>query len=107
MFNRKKHPKDDPSSLGNLLIATGCCTSAQIQEALQLQCEQKDLRLGEALIQLGYMTQRQIEVARARQNVEREKGNGAVHDLADLAMKRSREAISSFDSALAVAQKIK
>ena len=109
MFNRKKHPKDDPSSLGNLLIATGCCTPAQIQEALQLQCGNNGakLRLGEALIKLGYMTQRQIEVARARQDVEREKGNGAVHDLADLAIKRSREAISSFDSDLAVAHKIK
>ncbi len=109
MFNRKKHPKDDPSLLGNLLIATGRCTPAQIQKALQLQRDHKGpvkLRLGGALVQLGYMTFRQIEVARARQKVEREKGNGAVHGLADLAMKRSREVIDSFDTALAAAEKI-
>ncbi len=56
--------------LGDLLVGMGKITQPQLTEALDLHT-QKNIRLGEALTELGYVTQQDIEHA-VRQQIEEE-----------------------------------
>ena len=56
-----------PYRLGDLLIKKHLIADEQLSEALRYQ-KDRDLQLGEALIELGYVTQRQINRALKKQN---------------------------------------
>jgi hypothetical protein len=56
-----------PYRLGDLLIKKHLIVHTQLDEALQYQKEH-DLQLGAALIELGYVTQRQINRSLKKQN---------------------------------------
>lgn len=56
-----------PYRLGDLLIKKHLIVSTQLDEALRYQ-KANDLQLGKALIELGYVTQRQINRALKKQN---------------------------------------
>lgn len=65
------------SRLGNLLIRKGWLTSEQLEQALLYQ-RKKDLKLGESLIQLGFVKQSQINKALTRQNWTRSTFAGVI-----------------------------
>jgi len=106
-----KDPYRDPTSIGNLAIAKGYATPAQVATAIQRQEER--LPLGAILVEQGVLTELQLDELLIEQEIERrglrplEASNlwkehrrgrmrevsGALHDVAfalDLAVKNGR-----------------
>ena len=52
----KPDPKDDENSLGNMLLDASMISEEQLQFALKYQ-EDKQIRLGESLVELGFVEQ--------------------------------------------------
>lgn len=83
----KLNPKDDPYSIGNLLVDGGL-TEAELDRALAFKRDHCDIMLGEACVRLGFVTREMLEVAVAKQDAAK---NGGVIKLAELAKKRARD----------------
>ena len=51
---------DDPRALGDAIMRKGLITQAQLEEGMQVQDDNPELRLEDALVQLGYVTWAEI-----------------------------------------------
>lgn len=91
-MTRKLDPKDNPLSLGNLLMAAGQCTQADIDRALA----HADELMGEFLVREEVITRDVLEVMLAKQRAA-SGGNGAILKFAKLAVKRTRRMNESLD----------
>lgn len=85
-------PRDDPTSLGNVLLELELITQDQLDQALQ---EQRDLRgddlLGKLLIANGFVSVEEIEIAMSAQAGMREpRKSKRAMAVADLAIERRR-----------------
>lgn len=63
-----KAPRDDPSSIGNILLRMGLVTQEQL-DAIKLEQEtmREDLLMGNLMVVKGWITKEQLEVALAAQ----------------------------------------
>lgn len=87
-----KEPKEDPTSLGNILLEWGVITKDQLKQALE---EQQHLRgdalLGRLLIAAGACGEDEIRTAMSAQISMREVGrHKSAMAVADLALERRR-----------------
>jgi hypothetical protein len=71
-------PRDDPTSLGRILLDARVVTPWQISEAvaLTLTDDEQKKRLGDALVELGYATQADVDWAVDIQGTARESDRG-------------------------------
>ncbi len=92
-----KRGHKDPTTLGNLLVEFGLCSEEDIADALA-----DDLMLGDALVRAEKLTERQLEVMLARQNLARGRCNGT-RNLADIAIERTRESTGRWNAVGALA----
>lgn len=85
-------PRDDPTSLGNILLEWEIITEDQLDKALK---EQEELRgddlLGKLLIANGFVSEEEIQIAMSAQASMREsKKTKRAMAVADIAIERSR-----------------
>ncbi len=93
-----KRAHKDPTSLGNMLVEHGLCVKEDIASALA-----DDLTLGEALIRAGKLTEQQLELMLARQNLARGRRNGAGKSIDDIAIERAKQSTGRWNHAQTLA----
>ena len=70
-----KTPKDDPSSIGNILLRMGLVTQDQLDTIKQEQSQMReDMLMGNLMVAKGWITREQLEVALAAQKGMRNGG---------------------------------
>lgn len=70
-----KTPKDDPSSIGNILLKMGLVTKEQLDAVMNEQAHMReDLLMGNLMVAKGLITREQLEVALAAQQGMRKGG---------------------------------
>jgi hypothetical protein len=87
-----KNMKDDPTSIGSILLAMGVITEEQLDRVIEEQQRlREDTLLGKLLVANGYCTAQQLEIAIAAQEGMRseDKASNAIA-LADVALSRHR-----------------
>lgn len=104
---RKTDPRDDPNSVGSILMTYGL-TPSQLSRAVSYRKDHCDILLGEACVRLNFITRETLETAVKKQEAVR--GNGA-HAIIELAAERTRKMSRSVSALAAVslqlAEKIK
>ena len=85
-----KQARQDPTSLGNILVKKGYLTKDQLETAVTQQMRETP-HLGEVLIRLGFITQQQCEDALFEQKVLR--GEISDRDLLKHRMHQQTEAL--------------
>jgi len=84
-------PKDDPTSIGNILLSMGVVTREQLIAIREEQAMEEDRRMGMMLVRKGWCTEEQLDVALAAQKTMRTKGKvGQALALADIAIAQKR-----------------
>jgi hypothetical protein len=78
-------PANDPTTLGNLLRVYCGLTEHQVGEAVQAQKGNKTLKLGDAVVALGYATPTQVAKVLERQRRLRHCERAGVWDAGKLA----------------------
>jgi len=77
---KKVSPAEDPTSLGNLVVKAGVCTTAQLQKALEEKADAEDRLLGQILVRMGVLTEPLLQRFLEQQQFMRtSNGNGTRH----------------------------
>ena len=103
-------PKDDPTSIGSILVAMGVITMDQLLVAIEEQTSaSKDVLLGKLLVASGFISHEQLEIAlgaqeglRSKKKVHRahasatiaERSSAAVVEIAQSVRKHSAEYVT-------------
>jgi len=89
--------EQDENSLGNILVEMGFVTQAQLDEAVRIQ-KQKAPKIGEILVEMKILTEQQLEEAILYQRVRR--GEASVAEETKFHGKRKRRLLKEVTSEL-------
>lgn len=106
MLGRKRKPKDDPHSIGSLLILGGHCTEEQIAVAKEFQNDNPDVLMGEHLVREGLIDEETLTLMLVRQDAARGRNSGLTK-FARIAVERSKALAVSIDNLMVVTEKLK
>lgn len=84
----------DLSKIGNILLITGIITREDLSEAIEFQQSNKNMRIGEILLQLEKITQAELTMAITKQNEMRKRGASLpkiLHELWRVNLNRNKE----------------
>ena len=103
-MSRKLDPKEDPNSIGNILVELGFCSMEDVMSAAKeldrIREETRDLRIGRILVDRGKITDAELEVALAKQEARKNGGriqHASMTRVLQCAMKRHTEVDDSVD----------
>lgn len=85
-------PKNDPTSLGSILLKMGVLTQEELEMAVEMQeRSSKELQLGNQLVAYEVCTREQIDIAlRAQEQMRSEDNGDQALGVADIAQYRRR-----------------
>jgi len=93
-FWKRVRPEHDPTSLGRILVDNGLISDEELVDALEIQKQRRkrdrDIRLGEILVEIKAVEQGIIEAVLHIQEAQRKKDVGTV---VDLVCEQSRQVI--------------
>lgn len=86
-----RNPKEDATSIGNILLEMGVITEDELREAAEVQKKSPGILLGAHLVRMGVLSEYDLEKAIAHQEMRRGHRSQAVQRIAAVAVQRTKE----------------